>query len=104
MLIAITANILMFATGLLGTFAGHGTKRWVWFAISCISYLVVVYQIGVNGQKAAANRDNQTKRFFGSLVMVGMLVMAVYLVYVPFLLFLVRFGALTIIEPSLPDH
>ena len=36
--------------------------------------------------------------------MVGMLVMAVYLVYVPFLLFLVRFGALTIIEPSLPDH
>ncbi|RJE23768.1 Bacteriorhodopsin-like protein [Aspergillus sclerotialis] len=85
LLIAVTANILMFATGLLGTFASHGAKRWVWFAISCISYLVVVYQIGVNGQKAAANRDPQTRRFFGSLVMVGMLVMAIYLVYVPFL-------------------
>lgn len=82
LLVAVAANIFMFATGLLGTFASHGAKRWVWFALSCISYLVMVYQTGVKGQKAAANRDAQTRRFFGSLAMVGLLVMALYLVYV----------------------
>lgn len=83
LLIAVTANLLMFATGLLGSFADHGARRWVWFSLSCVSYLVVVYQAGVNGQKAAVNRDAQTRRFFGSLAMVGLLVSALYLVYVP---------------------
>lgn len=82
LLIAVAASIFMFATGLLGTFATHGARSWVWFTLSCISYIVVVYQTGVNGQKAAANRDAQTRRFFGSLAMVGLLVMALYLVYV----------------------
>lgn len=67
LLIAIVADLIMLATGLLGSFAVHGRERWVWLAISCISYLVVIHHIGFHAQRAAQGKDAQTRRFFGSL-------------------------------------
>lgn len=80
---AIAADLLMFVTGLLGTFADRPASRWVWFSLSCVAYLAMVYQIGMHGQRSAGNKDPQTRRFFGSLVAVTLLVKALYPMYVP---------------------
>lgn len=78
---AVAADLGMFATGLLGTFADRPASRWVWFSLSCAAYLGAVYQIGMHGQRAAGNKDPQTRRFFGSLVAVTLLVKALYPMY-----------------------
>lgn len=80
---AISADVIMFAAGMLGSFAARPASRWVWFTLSCLAYLVTVYQIGIHGQRAAGNKEPQTRRFFGSLVAVTLLVRALYPMYVP---------------------
>lgn len=72
----------MLGSGLLGTFAGHTARRWAWFAISAIGYLTTVYHIGINGSRAAVNKDVQIKRFFGTISAVTLFVKALYPVYV----------------------
>lgn len=83
LLTAVAGDYVMLASGLLGTFAGHTARRWVWFTISAIGYLVTVYQIGVNGSRAARRKDPQTKRLFGSMAGATLLVRALYPVYAP---------------------
>lgn len=79
---AIAANWTMLAAGLLGTYAGHTSKRWVWFTISAIAYLTTVYQVGVNGSRAAVTKDSQTRRFFNAISGVALFVKVLYPVYV----------------------
>ncbi|KAE8147775.1 hypothetical protein BDV25DRAFT_168874 [Aspergillus avenaceus] len=74
----IVADWIMLGAGLLGTFAGHTPKRWVWFTIAAIAYLTNVYHVGVHGSRAAVNRDAQTKRFFGTVAGVGLLVKVLF--------------------------
>lgn len=78
---AVAADLGMFATGLLGTFADRPASRWVWFSLSCAAYLGAVYQIGMHGQRAAGNKDPQTRRFFGSFVAVTLMAKALYPMY-----------------------
>ncbi|OJJ51756.1 hypothetical protein ASPZODRAFT_88482 [Penicilliopsis zonata CBS 506.65] len=76
--VAVAADWAMLGTGLLGTFAGHKNVRWVWFALSCISYMVLAHHIILHGQRAANNKDVQTKRFYGSMASVSLLVKVLY--------------------------
>ncbi|PYH43634.1 opsin family protein [Aspergillus saccharolyticus JOP 1030-1] len=78
LLVAIAADFVMLGSGLLGTFAGHTSRRWVWFTISAIGYLTTVYHISVNGARAASNKDNQTRKFFGTISGVTLLVKVLF--------------------------
>ncbi|KAL1961642.1 hypothetical protein VTN77DRAFT_1357 [Rasamsonia byssochlamydoides] len=77
LLVAISADLIMFVSGLIATFARH-ERLWVWYTISCISYLTVIYQVGFNGSRASTQRNQQTQRFFGSFSGATLLVMALY--------------------------
>jgi bacteriorhodopsin len=81
LLVAIVADFVMLGSGLLGTYAGHTSRRWVWFTISALGYLTTVYHVGINGGKAANNKDAQTRRFFASLSGATLLVKVLYPVY-----------------------
>jgi bacteriorhodopsin len=78
---AISADLVMFVSGIVATFARH-ERRWVWYTISCIAYLTLVYQIGFNGRRASTNRNQATQRFFGSFSGATLLVMLLYPMYV----------------------
>jgi bacteriorhodopsin len=78
LLIAVVANFIMLATGLLGSFAGHGRERWVWLTLTCLSYLVVVHHVGFNGQRAARGKDAQTRKFFGSVAGSAIVALALF--------------------------
>lgn len=82
LLIAIVAQLIVLATGILGSFAVHHRERWVWLTISCISYLVVIHHVGFHAQRAARVKDAQTRRFFGSLSGSAIAVLALFPMYV----------------------
>jgi bacteriorhodopsin len=79
---AIAADLVMLATGLLGSFAGQNRQRWAWLTLSCISYLTVIHHAGFYAAHAARNKDAQTRRFFGSFAATGLVVYALYPMYV----------------------
>ncbi|KAL4924721.1 uncharacterized protein BDV17DRAFT_274076 [Aspergillus undulatus] len=72
----------MLASGLFGTYAEHTSRRWVWFAISAIGLLTVIYHIGVKGTRAASNRDSHTRRLFSAIATVALITRALYPMYV----------------------
>ncbi|KAI9838200.1 MAG: hypothetical protein M1837_002540 [Sclerophora amabilis] len=66
-IVTIVADIIMILTGL---FAGYGVgngQKWGWYAIACIAYLVVVWQLVVSGRRTAIARDSKTGTFFTAL-------------------------------------
>ncbi|KAI9703437.1 MAG: hypothetical protein M1820_005910 [Bogoriella megaspora] len=67
-LIAIVADLIMILTGLFAAFGGEETpQKWGWYAIACIAYLVVVWQLAVNGRAAVSNKSTKVARFFGAI-------------------------------------
>lgn len=66
-LVAIIADIIMVLTGLFAAYGDTDGQKWGWYAWACIAYLVIVYQVAVNGQSAAASKDGKTKAFFGAI-------------------------------------
>ncbi|KAJ5096417.1 hypothetical protein NUU61_005773 [Penicillium alfredii] len=78
LVIAIAADLVMLAAGVLGSFAGQTPQRWVWLVISCISYLTIIHHAGFHAQRAAGNKDAQTRRFYSSLSGSALVVLALF--------------------------
>jgi bacteriorhodopsin len=76
-LVAVFADLVMFVAGIAATFARH-KYCWVWYAISCIGYLTVVYQVAVNGRRSISNRNQESRRFFAVITGTTLLVQVLY--------------------------
>jgi len=64
-LIAIIADIIMILTGLFAAFGSEGTpQKWGWYTIACLSYLVVVWHLAVNGRAQAQSKGENLAKFF----------------------------------------
>lgn len=66
-LVAIVADILMILTGLFAALTSNGTTKWGYYAIACIAYLIVIYQLAVNGRAVASAKDSKTGTFFAAI-------------------------------------
>lgn len=84
--VAIVADLILYVAAYVGIFALHG-KRWAWYAISCIAFLVLVYQIGFNGHRAVRRRSGQTQTFYSAFVTAKLLAGVLLLMYVLLILF-----------------
>ncbi|KAI1940471.1 hypothetical protein LOZ66_002065 [Ophidiomyces ophidiicola] len=78
LLVAVTANIIMFVSGLISVFGGHGGTRWAWFTISLLSYLTIAYHVGFHGRKATSQKDNQTRAFYSSIAGYFLVLLLIY--------------------------
>lgn len=78
---AIAADYVMLASGIFGTYAGHAARQWVWFTISAIAFITVVYHIGIKGTRAASNRDAHTRRLFSAIAGVALVAKVLYPMY-----------------------
>ncbi|KAL9095903.1 MAG: hypothetical protein Q9165_001900 [Trypethelium subeluteriae] len=77
--IAIFADLVMILTGLFAAFGGEETpQKWGWYAIACIAYLVVVWQLAINGRAAVLNKGTKVARFFGSIAGFTLLLWTAY--------------------------
>jgi len=66
-LVAVVADIIMCLTGMFAALTKNETASWGYYAISCLAYLTIVYQLAVNGRTAVKAKDSKTATFFTSI-------------------------------------
>jgi bacteriorhodopsin len=81
-LVAVVADVIMILTGLFAAFTSEGGPKWGYYAMACIAYLVVVYQLAVNGRHVVMAKDNKTKTFFTAIAGFTFVLWTIYPVYV----------------------
>ena len=77
-LVAVVADLIMILTGLFAAFGEEGGQKWGWYAFGCIAYLVIVYQLALNGRAAVAGKDNKTKAFFAGIAGFTLILWTIY--------------------------
>ncbi|OCL10138.1 family A G protein-coupled receptor-like protein [Glonium stellatum] len=79
LLMAIIADVIMVLTGMFAAFGSESTpQKWGWYAIACISYLVVVWHLVVNGRVQAKARGSKVGKFFVLILTYSLLVWTAY--------------------------
>lgn len=77
-LVTIVADVVMILTGLFAAYARFEGQKWGWYTIACLSYLTIIYQLAYKGRTAVADKDNQTRRFFGVLSLFTLVIWTIY--------------------------
>ncbi|OAX81063.1 hypothetical protein ACJ72_04594 [Emergomyces africanus] len=78
LLVSVAANLVMVVTAAISAYGGPSGRKWAWYTISCLAYLTIAYQIGYNGHRSVASKDNKTKTLFGSLSSFTLVILLVY--------------------------
>ncbi|KAK6581775.1 hypothetical protein PZA11_005472 [Diplocarpon coronariae] len=66
-LVTIVADILMVLLGLFAAFGSTDGQKWGYYAMACVAYLVIVYQLVVPGRRAVAAKDGKTAKLFAAI-------------------------------------
>jgi len=67
-LIAVLADITMILTGLFAAYGReHTPQKWGWYTIACIAFLVVIWNLAVNGRAGVRNKHNDVAKFYGAI-------------------------------------
>ncbi|KAI9810194.1 MAG: hypothetical protein M1827_006640 [Pycnora praestabilis] len=77
-LVAIVADLIMILTGLFAAFGKEGGQQWGYYAIACIAFLVIIYQLAVYGRQMAISKDQKTGTFFTLIAGYTLIVWTVY--------------------------
>lgn len=62
------ADVLMIVTGLIAALSKDTTTRWVWYVISCVAFLIVLYLVAVPIRAAAAARSAEHAALYTKLL------------------------------------
>lgn len=81
-LVAIVADVIMIMTGLFAAFTTEGSQKWGWYAMSCAAYLVVIYQLAINGRHVVSSKDKKTSTFFMAIAGFTLVLWTMYPMYV----------------------
>jgi len=77
-LVALVADVIMILTGLFAAYGNNEAQKWGWYTIACIAYLVIIYQLALNGRKAVEGKDSKTKAFYASISGFTLLLWTIY--------------------------
>ncbi|KUJ06663.1 putative opsin-1 [Mollisia scopiformis] len=66
-LVAIVADLIMVLLGLFAAFGQTDGQKWGYYAMACIAYLVIVYQLVIPGRRAVMAKDSSTAKLFASI-------------------------------------
>ena len=83
-LVAIVADVIMILTGLFAAFTVREGPKWGWYAMACIAYLAVIYQLAINGRGVVASKDKKTSTFFIAISSFTLVLWTVYPMYVTY--------------------
>ena len=68
----------MILSGLFAALGRTGAQHWGWYAIGCIAYLNIVYQLAYRGRGAVAGKDRRARTLFGTLSLFVLLLWTIY--------------------------
>lgn len=77
-LVAVIADLIMILTGLFAALTTDEGAQWGYYAMACIAYLVVIYQLAINGREVAKKQDGKTATFFASIGAFTLVLWTVY--------------------------
>jgi len=66
-LVAVVADLIMVLLGLFAAFGATNGQKWGWYAMACVAYLVVVYQLAVSGRRSVLAKSGNTAKLFASI-------------------------------------
>lgn len=66
-LVAIVADLIMVLLGLFAGFGASAGQKWGYYAMACVAYLVIVYQLVVTGRRSVMAKDSSTAKLFGAI-------------------------------------
>jgi bacteriorhodopsin len=79
-LVTLFEGWVMVIAGWFFAYAHNDAQRWGWYAIACIAFLLVVYQLAIPGRRAVLEKDRRIARIFAMLAGYEMIVLALYLI------------------------
>ncbi|KAI9647493.1 hypothetical protein NHQ30_003878 [Ciborinia camelliae] len=77
-LVIIVADLVMVLTGLFGVYHNDEAAKWGWYAMGCVAYLIIAYQLVIPGRRAVSNKDAKTSRFFAAIAAYTLIVWILY--------------------------
>jgi bacteriorhodopsin len=77
-LVTIVADLVMVLTGLFAAYGKNDTQKWGYYAMGCVAYIVIVYQIAVSGRRTAALNNAKTAKFFITLASFTLILWTAY--------------------------
>jgi bacteriorhodopsin len=78
-LMAIIANVIMVLSGLFASFGAERTaQKWGWFVIACLSYVFVIWHVGLHGSRMVKAKGARVSRLFASLAGTALVLWTVY--------------------------
>lgn len=81
-LVAVVADLIMILSGLFAALTSEPSSKWGYYAIAVIAYLVVVYQLAINGRHVVQSKDSKTASFFAAIGGFTLILWTVYPMYV----------------------
>jgi len=66
-LVAVVADLIMVLTGLFAAYGVSEGQKWGWYAMACVAFLVIVYQLAIPGRRAVAAKDSSTAKLFAAI-------------------------------------
>lgn len=66
-LVAVVADVIMIITGLFAAFGKTSGEKWGWYAMGCVAYIVIIWQLAVPGRKAVQSKDAKTAKLFTAI-------------------------------------
>ena len=68
----------MMLGGLFAALGRTGAQRWGWYAVGCVAYLTIVYQLLYRGRGTIAGKDRRARALFGSLSAFLLVIWVIY--------------------------
>ncbi|KAF2223423.1 hypothetical protein BDZ85DRAFT_197189 [Elsinoe ampelina] len=77
--IAVVADLIMVLTGLFAAFGSEDSaSKWGWYAFACVAYLVLVWQLAINGRATASGKGGKVGSFYLSIASFTLVLWTVY--------------------------
>jgi bacteriorhodopsin len=77
-LVIMVTDIVMILTGLFAAFGKTDGTKWGWYAMACVAYIVIIYQLVVPGRRAVKARDAGTSKLFAALGLYTIIIWTLY--------------------------
>lgn len=81
-LVAVVTDVIMIMCGLFAALTNDQSSKWGYYAIACIAYITVVYQLAINGRSVVQAKDSKTATFFAAIGGFTLILWTVYPMYV----------------------
>ncbi|KAF7884985.1 hypothetical protein EAF00_010803 [Botryotinia globosa] len=77
-LVTIVADLVMVLTGLFAAYHNDGAAKWGWYAMGCVGFLVIIYQLVIPGRRAVSSKDAKTSKLFAAIAGYTLIIWTLY--------------------------